>query len=41
MFTAVPLILPFMRRIRLGSRGAAGAQATERSPARAVEGNAL
>src|SRR6266436_5017610 len=38
MFTAVPLILPFMRRIRLGSRGAAGAQATERSPARAVEG---
>src|SRR3989449_826646 len=41
MFTAVPLILPFMRRIRLGSRGAAGAQATQRSPARAVEGNAL
>src|SRR6266498_2213228 len=33
MFTAVPLILPFMRRIRLGSRGAVGAQATERSPA--------
>jgi DHA2 family multidrug resistance protein len=41
MFTAVPLILPFMRRIRLGSRGAAGAQATERSQAHAVEEKAL
>jgi len=40
MFTAVPLILPFMRRIRLGSRGGAGAEATERSPAHAVEENA-
>src|SRR5436309_1384964 len=41
MFTAVPLILPFMRRVRLGSRGAAGAQATERSPAPAVKENVL
>jgi len=41
MFMAVPLVLPFMRRIRLGSREAAGGQATERSPAHAVEENAL
>jgi MFS transporter, DHA2 family, multidrug resistance protein len=41
MFTAVPLILPFMRRIRLGSREVAASQATERSPAHAVEENAV
>ena len=37
MFTAVPLLLPFMRRIRVERPAPAGAAATERSPAHAVE----
>jgi len=37
MFTAVPLLLPFMRRIRMERPAPAGAAATERSPAHAVE----
>jgi DHA2 family multidrug resistance protein len=37
MFTAVPLILPLMRRIRLEARSMTGTAATERSPAHGVE----
>jgi len=37
MFAAVPLILPFMRRIRLDPSSSSGASTAERSPARAVE----
>jgi DHA2 family multidrug resistance protein len=41
MFAAMPLLLPFMRRIRLAAAPAAGAQATERSAAPAVEEGAV
>src|SRR6059036_2876989 len=37
MFAAVPLILPFMRRIRLDKPGATATTAIERSPSHAVE----
>ena len=37
MFAAVPLFLPFMRRIRLEPPSSRGAAAPERSSARAVE----
>jgi MFS transporter, DHA2 family, multidrug resistance protein len=37
MFAAVPLFLPLMRRIRMEPLSSAGAKATERSPAHAVD----
>jgi DHA2 family multidrug resistance protein len=37
MFAAVPLFLPFMRRIRLEPPSSQGGAAAERSPARAME----
>jgi len=37
MFAVVPLLLPFMRRVRMAAPASAGAPATERSTAHAVE----
>jgi hypothetical protein len=37
MFAAVPLVLPFMRRIRLDKPEATATTAIERSPSHAVE----
>jgi DHA2 family multidrug resistance protein len=37
MFATVPILLPFMRRIRLDPSSSSGASTAERPPARAVE----
>jgi hypothetical protein len=37
MFAAVPIVLPFMRRIRLDPQSSSGGSMAERPPARAME----